>query len=112
MATKKKPQPETETEKKPAGRKIQELPGMKGKGVEQTQIAALDEAIADYIPARDKRLAAGLEEKKNKTLIIALMKKHNLGSYNYDDFVVVIEPKDISDNLKVVAKADYEGDTE
>lgn len=90
-------------------RKVQELPGIVGDGVATPKVEALDDAIADYLPARDKRIAAGVEEKKNKVLIIALMKKHNIGSYEYDDHVVVVEPKDITDSLKVVAKADYDG---
>jgi hypothetical protein len=104
--------PEPQKPAQPSKRKSPDLPGIQGEGVAQTQVAALEDAIADYIPARDKRLAAGLEEKKNKVLIIALMKKHGLGSYQYDDLVVVIEPKDITDDLKLVAKADYEGHNE
>lgn len=125
MAKKKKqeqpdPQPEQENPQPPPqgapesaqrlGRKMPDLPGMVGDGVAKPQIEALDGAVQDYVKARDKRIAAGVDEKTNKKLILALMDKHNLGSYEVDDLVVIRKPKDETASIKVMAAADYTGD--
>lgn len=88
---------------------VQEL-GLKGDGVAKPEIPVLDEAVRDYVTYRDKRLAAGIEEKRLKKQVIALMHGHKLGSYEVDDMVVVCKPKDETESIKVVAKADYTGD--
>lgn len=115
MASKKKsPAPESvaasEHATEPKRGKVIELPGMVGEGVEKPQVPALDEAVLDYVKSRDQRIAFGVEEKANKALILALMEKHNLGSYEVDDLVVVKKPKDATASIKVVSKADYTGD--
>ena len=84
--------------------------GLTGDGVALPSIPALDEAVRDYVKFRDARIAKGLEEKKNKKLVLALMEKHNLGSYKVDDLVVVRKPKDETESIKVMAAADYSGD--
>ena len=86
-----------------------DLPGMVGDGVAKPNIEALNEAVGEYVVHRDARLAAGLEEKTNKKLVLALMEKHKLGSYEVDDMVVVRKPKDETESIKVVSKADYTG---
>ena len=117
MASKKKsPAPESvaasehAAEETPKRGKVIELPGMVGEGVEKPQVDALDDAVRDYVTTRDKRIAFGVEEKANKSLILALMEKHNLGSYEVDDLVVLKKPKDATASIKVVSKADYTGD--
>jgi hypothetical protein len=86
-----------------------DLPGMVGDGVAKPQVPALDEAVVEYVEHRDKRIAAGVEEKSRKKLVLALMERHNLASYEVDDLVVVKKPKDDTASIKVVAKADYLG---
>jgi hypothetical protein len=91
-------------------RKVIELPGMVGDGVAKPEIPALDDAVLDYVKERDKRIEHGVKEKTNKKLILALMDKHNIGSYEVDDMVVVRKPKDETASIKVMAAADYTGD--
>lgn len=86
-----------------------ELPGMVGDGVSTPQIQALDDAITEYVEYRDKRIAAGIEEKTKKKLVLALMENHKLSSYEVDDLVVIKKPKDDTASIKVMAKADYVG---
>ena len=93
----------------PVRPQVQEL-GLKGDGVERPSIPALDEAVRDYVKFRDARIAKGVEEKKNKKLVLALMDKAGLGSYKVDDLVVVKKPKDETESIKVMAAADYTGD--
>lgn len=88
-----------------------ELPGMVGDGVAKPQFDALDDAVREYVTYRDKRIAAGIEEKTKKKLVLALMENHKLSSYEVDDLVVVKKPKDDTASIKVVAKADYVGET-
>lgn len=115
MRTKKKANPAPEsvaasaaTEGDHQRPQVQEL-GLTGEGVERIQIDALDEAIRDYVKYRDARISKGMEEKKNKKLVLALMEKHNLGSYTVDDVVCVRKPKDETESIKVINKADYTG---
>lgn len=116
--TKKQPTPEsvkasehaTEPAAPEGGRKIIDLPGMVGDGVAKIKIDALDNAVLDYVQQRDLRIEHGLKEKTNKKLVLALMEKHNLGTYEVDDMVVVKKPKDDTASIKVVSKADYVGD--
>ena len=95
-------------------RKQEDLPKIEGEGVATPKIEALDSAVLDYVKERDERMKHGLEEKKNKQLILALMDKHKLSSYAVDDLVVVSKPKDETASIKVMSRADYEGggDTE
>lgn len=83
---------------------------LKGEGVERPCIPALDEAGRDYIKHRDARMEQGRKEKENKTLVLALMDKHKLGSYKVDDFVLVVKPKDATARIEVKAASDYSGD--
>lgn len=110
---KKSPAPESvaasERATEPSRPRVIEL-GLTGEGVERPHIEALDRAVLDYVDVRDKRIAFGIDERANKTLILALMEKHNLGSYEVDDLVVVKKPKDATASIKVVSKADYTGD--
>jgi len=80
------------------------------EGVAKPEIPALDDAVLDYVKERDKRIEHGVKEKTNKKLILALMDKHNIGSYEVDDMVVVRKPKDETASIKVMAAADYTGD--
>jgi hypothetical protein len=91
-------------------RKVIELPGMVGEGVEKPVYPELDAAVFDYVAARDSRMLHGLEEKTQKTLILAIMDAKKLGSYEVNDLVVVRKPKDETSSLKVVSKADYVGE--
>lgn len=84
--------------------------GLQGEGVERPCIPALDEAGRDYIAFRDARMEAGRKEKDNKTLVLALMDKHKLGSYKVGDFVLIKKPKDATAAIEVKAASDYTGD--
>lgn len=83
---------------------------MVGDGVAKPHVEALDDAVREYVESRDKRIAHGVDEKQRKTLVLALMDRHNLSSYEVDDLVVVKKPKDATASIKVVSKADYVGD--
>jgi hypothetical protein len=97
--------PESEAKPNP-----NDLPGMVGDGVAKPHVEALDDAVREYVEMRDKRMSFGIEEKQRKTLVLALMDRHNLSSYEVDDMVVVKKPKDATASIKVVSKADYTGD--
>lgn len=83
---------------------------MVGDGVAKPQIDALDDAVMDYVKERDARIEHGVKEKTNKKLVLALMEKHALASYEVNDLVVVKKPKDDTASIKVVSKADYLGE--
>lgn len=59
--------------------------GLKGEGAERKSIKSLDDAMADLIGHREKRMKHGKLEKDCGAVVIALFKKHNLRAYNYDD---------------------------
>ena len=59
--------------------------GLRGDGVEKKTIKALDEAMADLLGHREKRMKHGKLEKDCNAVVIALYKKHGLKTYNYDD---------------------------
>lgn len=61
--------------------------GLKGKGVEREVIKELDEAMADLISNRDKRMKFGRQEKEAGAIVVGLYKKHKLKAYQYDDKV-------------------------
>ncbi len=91
-------------------RKVVDLPGMVGEGVEKPHYPELDDAVVLYVKERDLRIKHGITEKTQKKLILALMEAKSLGSYEVDDMVVVKKPKDDTASIKVVALADYSGD--
>ncbi len=91
-------------------RKVIELPGMVGEGVEKPHYPELDEAVLLYVKHRDLRMKHGIDEKTQKKLVLAIMDAKSLGSYEVDDMVVVKKPKDDTASIKVVALADYTGD--
>lgn len=64
-------------------KKQAELPGIKGPGVEPVVIEALDKAIDTYIPARDTRVTASTEEKKQKASLLEVLKA-NAGKLGRD----------------------------
>jgi hypothetical protein len=96
-------------ESKPRRKNI-DLPGMLGDGVAKPEIPELDDAVLSNVKHRDKRQEEGMKEQSEKKLVLALMEKHKLGSYEVDDMVVVRRPKDATASIKVMAKADYTGD--
>jgi len=91
-------------------RKVIELPGMIGEGVEKPHYPELDEAVLLYVKHRDLRMKHGIDEKTQKKLVLAIMDAKSLGSYEVDDMVVVKKPKDDTASIKVVALADYTGE--
>lgn len=111
MARKKKVAAPEQPEPKQKKPKTQEL-GLTGEGVEKKSYPELDSAVLSYVENRDKRIAAGVEEKKDKKLVLAIMDKNNIQKYEVDSYVVLKKPKDETESLKVVNKADYEGDPE
>lgn len=59
--------------------------GLKGEGVERKVIKALEEAMADLLGHREKRMKHGKLEKDCAAVVIALYKKHGLKTYQYDE---------------------------
>ncbi len=53
-------------------------------------VPAIERAADDYVEARDARMAAMEPEAEAKKLLTALMKKHNLTTYEYDSRVVTL----------------------
>lgn len=83
----------------------QELGGMTGPGVETVQIKALDEAFDLLLSARGSRMKWAKKEKEVQTDLIALMEKHELALYVFDDRTYILadikkvrlKPKDDED---------------
>jgi hypothetical protein len=59
--------------------------GLKGDGVERKAIKALDEAMADLISNREKRMKFGKLEKEAGAIVVGLFKQNRLKAYNYDE---------------------------
>ncbi len=59
--------------------------GLKGDGVEKKSIKALDDAMAELIGHREKRMKYGKLEKEAGAVVVDLFKKNKLKSYNFDD---------------------------
>jgi hypothetical protein len=59
--------------------------GLKGDGAERKAIKALDEAMADLISNREKRMKFGKLEKEAGAVVVGLFKQHRLKAYNYEE---------------------------
>ncbi len=69
----------TKTTTKPKQLKL-EAEGMNRKGIDE-----VDKAAEAFRVARDKRMALTKVEKEKKTLLMAVVKKHGLTNYIYED---------------------------
>src|SRR5688572_4730634 len=90
----------TKKAKKP--RRQPDLPAMEGPGVEQKQIIEIDEIADEYVVARDERMAQLEKEVAAKARLKAVMVKHTLKVYDYDGYIVEIEPGE--ETIKVKKK--------
>ncbi len=68
----------------------EELPGVEGEGVSAKKIKAVDAAFDELLGARANRMKWGGKEKDAQASLIALMEKHNLTVYMYDDRAYVL----------------------
>ncbi len=59
--------------------------GLKGDGVEKRVVKELDQAMADLLGHREKRMKHGKLEKDCAAVVISLYKKHKLKAYDYDE---------------------------
>lgn len=87
--------------------KQDDLTGVEGEGVSLKKIKAVDEAFGALLGARGSRMKYATKEKEAQAELIALMEKHNLSIYNYDDRVYVL-----ADIKKVKLKPKDEDDGE
>lgn len=78
--------------------------GLKGDGVEKRSIKALDEAMAELISHREKRMKFGKLEKESVAVVVDLFKKHKLRAYDYDEKVY-----DLKAVEKIVIHKDDDG---
>ena len=79
--------------------KQDDLAGVEGPGVSQPKIKAIDEQFDILIGAREKRMSWGKKEKDAQTELVALMEKHGVEVYMYDE-----TPYMLKDIKKVVRK--------
>lgn len=88
-------------------RQEQEEIGLTGPGVERKKIKALEDAIYDWNAAKEKRMKLAESEAEKKSVVLALMEKHAVNLYRYEDDreVVLIE------NVKV-RKVELDGATD
>lgn len=85
--------------------KQDELNGVEGEGVSAIKIKALDEAFDSLLGARGNRMKWAKKEKEVQTEVIALMEKHRLDLYMFDDRAYILadikkvklKPKDQED---------------
>ena len=80
------------------------------EGMAQKKIAEIEECAERYVDARDERQAAMLPEKKEKSLLMALMKKHEVTIYKFDGKIVELIHKD--ETVKVRKVEDDDSDVE
>jgi hypothetical protein len=93
--------------KQTGGKKVLELPGLKGKGVERVSLPAIDALCDAYIIERDRRLKQTPKEVAAKLKLIEALHRHAAklqqpdGSllYNYDELIIRLEHG--KDKLKV-----------
>lgn len=86
--------------------KSQDLPAMEGEGVAPRKIKAVDELFDSLLGARSNRMKWAKKEKEVQTDLIALMEKHELQLYVFDDRVYILadikkvklKPKDEEDD--------------
>jgi hypothetical protein len=62
-----------------------DLPAMTGDGVERKMIKAVEDAFADLIGHRTRRMNAAEKEQASSAVLVHLFHKHNLKTYVYDD---------------------------
>jgi hypothetical protein len=72
-------------------------------GTEPPKIKAIEDAAVRYVQFRDERMDAGEQEVKLKAKLIAVMKEHDLTTYNFDGFMVELGHTD-EDTVKVKKK--------
>jgi hypothetical protein len=67
--------------------KQKELPG-----IERQKVKAIEDAADDYVAVRDKRMALTEKEVEAREVLLALMDKHGLTNYRYDDQIISVLP--------------------
>lgn len=80
-------------------RQQDDLAGVDGPGVSQPKIKAVDESFETLLNARTNRMKWGVKEKEAQTELVALMEKHELEVYSFDD--VAYQLKDIKKVVRV-----------
>lgn len=71
-------------------------------GTEPVRIKEIDQVAADYVNARDDRMAALAEEIEIKPKLLAVMKEHGLTEYSFDGYMVEVQHGE--ENVKVKKK--------
>ena len=77
--------------------------------MEPPSIKAVDRAALAYVEARDERMAKLKAETDAKDNLLALLKEHNLTSYEFDGYTVTITS---TADVKVRRKKEQEGGDE
>lgn len=90
-------------------KKQEELPEMKGKGVELLSIPEIENVANEYKAIRDKRMEITEKEVKAKAVLLITMQRHKdklpkdstngTSFYRFDDRIVELQPG--SENVKV-----------
>jgi hypothetical protein len=83
--------------------KQESLPGM-----EPPHIAEIDAAAEAYRGTRNRRMRLTEKEVEQREILQAMMKKHELKNYEYDDHIVVL---DVTEKVKVKNKGAEEGES-
>jgi hypothetical protein len=82
-------------------KKQPDLPAMSGPGVAQPHLPKIDEKAAEFVEARDKRLAAAEKEKRLMDELATVVHAHadKLGVnpkgeiiYRFDNLIVIVKP--------------------
>jgi hypothetical protein len=80
-------------------RQQEDLDGVEGPGVSQPKFKAVDESFETLLNARTTCMKWGVKEKEAQTELVALMEKHELEVYSFDD--VAYQLKDIKKIVRV-----------
>lgn len=73
-------------------------------GMENRKLADLNDAAEKYAEFRDARMALLRQEIDQKSLVLALMKKHRRTSYTYEDLEITLVPGEEKLRAKVHSK--------
>ena len=80
---------------------VKRLPGMEDAGIPE-----IEDAAYKYAKIRDRRISAGNQEKQQKDLLLALLKKHNKRNYEHNGVTIEIVVE--SESVKVRVKDEEE----
>jgi len=94
----------TESQSKKRPRKQDDLPEMKGKGVEKMVVPEIEDAAEEFIQLREQSKAMKTEISTAKQTLIEAMATVGLANYEYDGKIITITPKKEDVKIKLLGE--------